>query len=131
LVLKLAEQDAVGSTLLGSRRASAEEIRRSLDPHEAILEYLVGADRVWLFVVTRDHVHGIESAVQAGELETRSRVARELVGRPPPGGFRDLSVLDSLYQILIGPALRSGALTETRRLVIGPIRISATCRSQR
>lgn len=29
-------------------------------------------DRVWIFLVTRNHVHGIESALQARELETRS-----------------------------------------------------------
>jgi CHAT domain-containing protein/tetratricopeptide (TPR) repeat protein len=120
LLLKLAEEDAVGSTLLGSRRASAAEIRGALDPHEAILEYLVGANRVWIFVVTRDRVHGIESAVDARELETRARVARELVGQSPQGRNRDLAVLDSLYQMLVGPAVRSGALVGTQRLVVVP-----------
>lgn len=120
LLLKLAEEDAVGSTLLGSRRASAAEIRGALDPHEAILEYLVGANRVWIFVVTRDRVHGIESAVDARELETRTRVARELVGQSPQGSNRDLAVLDSLYQTLVGPAVRSGALVGTQRLVVVP-----------
>lgn len=120
LLVQVTDRDAVGSALLGARRVSATEVRAALQPGEALLEYLATPERVVLFVVTGAGVRGVDSPVAVADLESRSRVARGLLARPPRGLPQDLSVLDSLYDALVAPAVRAGALKEARRLIIVP-----------
>ncbi|MEA2713021.1 MAG: hypothetical protein QOK27_982, partial [Gemmatimonadales bacterium] len=118
LAVDLAERDAVGSALLGARRASAVQVRMALHPGEALLEYLVTPARVVLFVVTRDAVHQFATPIAIAKLESRVRVARELVARSPQGAPPELSALDSLYDILVRPAVGSGVLQGIDRLTL-------------
>jgi len=63
---------------------------------------------------------GIETPVDPARLESRARVARGLLADPPGPVAPDLAVLDSLYDVLIAPAVRSGLLSGVQRLTIVP-----------
>ena len=101
-------------------RSPKGDDRRRLAPGEALLEYLILPDRLILFVVDRDTIVALEQEITRDELTTRLRVARELTSRASVGaGVADLA-LGRLHELLIRPALDSGALDGIERLVIVP-----------
>ena len=119
----LARSDAGGSpaaALLAGTRESARVIQQSLMPDEALLEYLVTADEVLIFVVTPTGLSLYRSAESADNLAARVQLVRELLAtgggraRPPD------AVLRALYAVLLGPVQESGALRRTTRLVVVP-----------
>jgi CHAT domain-containing protein len=120
--LHAARDERAGETgpLLDSRPANAAGIRESLRPDEALLEYLVTADRIRLFVVTRDSIRLMVTLQTEANLINRVRLARDLVGHAPVAGTPSPVVLDALFEELLRPALRSGGLRGVRRLVVVP-----------
>lgn len=122
LLVRAAEIDPAGATVLGTRSVSVADVRGALSPDEALLEYLVTEERLFLFVVRRDGVRSFRLELPASALGPRVRIARELSARPN-GRKEDAGrVLARLHGDLIGPALDSGALAGVRRLVIVPHR---------
>ena len=106
--------------LLGGRRPTGSEVRAALGPGEALLQYMVTPERVLLFVVRPDSVWALSSDVPQGRLAAQVRVARELLGRPGAEPDAARSVTEALYEALLAPAFRSGALGGVDVLVIVP-----------
>jgi tetratricopeptide (TPR) repeat protein len=106
--------------LLGGGVVDATQLRASLRGDEALVEYLVAADRVWSFVVTRDTIAWFETAITRKNLVSRVRLARDLVGHPAGPGATAPPVLGALFDVLVRPAVQSGALHGVHRLIVVP-----------
>ena len=114
-------RDASGSALLGVNRVDAAAVRSALRADETLLEYFVTVDGLVIFAVTADSVRVIRVDTKANELGSRVRVARELLGRREPHPVATATaVLGTLYEALITPVRRAGALDRARRLIIVP-----------
>jgi CHAT domain-containing protein len=121
LVVQVAERDAATEALvIGRMGGVVSAVQSALDPGEVLLEYLVTPDRLRLFVVTPMRIHSLESSISAADVASRVRLARGLVGNPSFVREDYPPVLEGLYQALLGPAVRSGALSEARQLIIVP-----------
>jgi CHAT domain-containing protein/tetratricopeptide (TPR) repeat protein len=119
-LVRIAERDVPGATLLGGRRVSASEVQRVLRPTEAVMEYFVTADRVLVFVVTPDAVRSVSVEIPLDNLARRVRLARDLLGKPGALAAADTEVLSALHDELVAPVERTGVLRGSRRLVIVP-----------
>jgi CHAT domain-containing protein len=119
LQLHAAARDAPAAQLLSARRVSYGNTRAELRPNEALLEYVLGSDRVHLFLLTASGIRQYTVTASAEDLTARVRLARELVARP---GAVDSAppVFAALHDLLIRPALASGQLSGVRRLLIVP-----------
>ncbi len=95
-------------------------IRELLDERTALLEYALGSERSFLFVVTRERfeVHELAPAAEIGELVQRLRGASARSGRRLAGRLRQTA--SQLYDRLIAPA--ATALADVDRLLIAPDR---------
>jgi CHAT domain-containing protein/Tfp pilus assembly protein PilF len=95
-----------------------QRIQELLDDRTALLEYAVGSESSYLFVVTRDRLEGYRLPA-AGELAEQVEVFREALEK---GGRRQFSrYTDSahqLYQALLGPA--EEILRDKPRLIVSP-----------
>ncbi|MEO8140960.1 MAG: CHAT domain-containing protein, partial [Gemmatimonadota bacterium] len=107
------------AAILGVAHADIIELQGALRPGEAVAEYLLGPDRVHLFVVTRTAVRHLLLPTTTPELVSRVRVARDIAGRPGPLQ-EGLPVLGALYTQLLGPAMQAGWFAGIERLVIIP-----------
>jgi CHAT domain-containing protein len=120
LLVRVSEIDPAGAAVLGTRSVSVAEMRDALSPDEALLEYLIAEDGVFLFVMRRDDVRSLPLELSPPALAARIRIARELSARP--NGESARPVLERLHEDLIRPALDSDLLNRVRRLVIVPHR---------
>jgi CHAT domain-containing protein/tetratricopeptide (TPR) repeat protein len=119
LLVQVAEQDPDRARLIGVRPANAAEIRTTLRPREAVMEFLPTAERLFVFVVRNDGVRVASSAVPAAELADRVRLARELLGAPGIPG-REHAVSEALHRLLFAPALELGYLQDVEQLFVVP-----------
>lgn len=119
-LVRAAELDAAGAALLGGRRVTAGEVQRALGSNEAVMEYFVTDDRLLVFVVTRDSVRSVSVPIGMDDLVRRVRLARDLIGKPGSRPEAHSDVLIGLYDVLVAPVERTGALRGSRRLVIVP-----------
>ncbi len=93
-------------------------IQQLLDERTAFLEYSVGKDTSWLFVVTRDRTEGFRVPPEA-ELADLVETVRETIkepGRRQYGRYADAAF--RLYQAVLGPA--AAALQGRSRLIVSP-----------
>jgi CHAT domain-containing protein len=114
------ERLGTDAPLLGLEAIGLDEVQRSLEPDEAVLEYLVTDDRVWILAVTPRQVLPLSSEIGATELAGRVRVARDLLASPENDRDIVAPVLEGLHDLLVGPALRSGVLADARLLTVVP-----------
>jgi CHAT domain-containing protein len=120
LMIRAAERDAAGSALLGSRRTRARDVQRFLHPGEALLEYLVAADRLTVFVVTADSVRSVTRKIGRADLSRRVRIARDVLEKRRASPIAESNVLAALYADLVDPAVSSGLLRDVHRLIVVP-----------
>jgi CHAT domain-containing protein/Tfp pilus assembly protein PilF len=94
-------------------------IQDSLDPQTALLEYALGEDRSFLFVITRTDSF-VAELPRAALLSERVKLLREtLITRPQRRAVSTyIEQARSLYRLLIGPAGKS--LKSKQQLVIVP-----------
>lgn len=93
-------------------------IQQLLDERTAFLEYSVGKEASWLFVVTRDRTEAYRVPPE-GELADLVETVRETIkepGRRQYGRYADAAF--RLYQAVLGPA--AAALRERSRLIVSP-----------
>lgn len=120
-LVRATETDPRATALLGGTHVSADDVRRALNPGQVLIEYLVTAqERLIIFVVTRDEIQVLESAITEQNLATRVRLARDLIGRANASQESSRTVTEGLHEILMGPVLRSGVLGNARDLVVVP-----------
>ncbi len=100
--------------------SDVEVIRVALQPGEAIVEYLLGPNRLFTFVVTRTDVRTYTSTVPAASVEERVRLARDLLADPSSSPEEARAVLNALYESLLGEVLSSGHYASIDHLIIVP-----------
>jgi CHAT domain-containing protein len=122
-IVEVDESTGSSAALLGIGSVTLGDVRAVLSPDEALLEYLVTGERVWAVVVRNDDAQVFSSEIDEEDLESRVRLARGLVADPDAPRELTRDVLDGLYSVLIRPALQSGALAQTKRLIIVPHRV--------
>ncbi len=107
------------AALLGGASVDVAAVQRVLAPGEALVEYLIGGERVHAFVISATAIHHAVLPVDPEDLATRVRVARDLVGRPgaPSAGW---TVLGALHSLLVGPLRGAGWLKGVDRLLVVP-----------
>lgn len=112
-------QSGDDAELLGLTTVNASRVQASLGPHEALLDYLVTRDTLFTFVVTRKEVRVARAAASESDVSARARILRELFGArvAPTNGA---AAAQALFDLLIGPAQRTGVLRDVNRLVIVP-----------
>ena len=120
LLVRAAEQDAAGATLLGGRPVTAGQVQRALGPAEAVIEYFATGERLLVFVVTRDTVRSVSVPIAMEDLVRRVRLARDLIGQPGHRTEVHAEVLSGLHDVLVAPVETTGALRGSRRLIIVP-----------
>lgn len=104
--------------LAGGTATRRADVRASLRPGEAVIEYFLFPGRLQWFVVTRDRIETGAHAVDRESLATRVRLVRELSGRA--GSSTAIPALEALHDDLLGDVRRSGALDGVRTLVYVP-----------
>lgn len=107
------------ATLLGASRMRTAEVLRVLRPDEVLVEYLVSADRLHVFVLGGDGLAHVSQPIEAAQLASRVRLARELTARPDHPGLGS-PVLSELHRLLIEPVREAVPLEDVRRLIIVP-----------
>lgn len=105
--------------LLGTFSSGAATIRAALRPGEAIVEYFTSPSELHIFVVRSDRIAHAGLAISREALADRVRLARDLVS-DPDGGLTAEAVLRALFQDLLAPAIRTGALNGVHRLIVVP-----------
>jgi CHAT domain-containing protein/tetratricopeptide (TPR) repeat protein len=111
-----APADAAGAALLGAAPTHAAAVRDALRADEALVEYLQSPDAILGFVATPERITMFRSPVTAENLQSRVRLARELLSRRSAGAA-EAPVLEALYEALIAPARLPPGV---RRLVVVP-----------
>ena len=97
---------------------TAVNIQRRLSDDEALLEYVVGPDALFLFVVTAREVAVKSMPVRAAELAARVALLRDLIEHP--GDDRWIKPAARLSQDLIDPIERAGWLEGVTRIHVVP-----------
>ena len=120
LVDRVATDDPRRAALLGIRRGSAGDTQRVLRPDEALVEYLVAGDRLFVFVVAARGVQHVQMPIGDSALSLRVRLVRELLGRRGNDSAAVLASLSNLHRILIEPLEKMRLLTRVRQLVLVP-----------
>jgi CHAT domain-containing protein len=112
-------QSADDAQLLGLTTLDASSIQASLAPDEALLDYLLTQDTLLTFFVTRDRVTVVRAAAREQDVTARARVVRDLFGTHAAAA-NGTPASQALFELLITPAVNSGALTNAHRLMIVP-----------
>jgi CHAT domain-containing protein len=108
-----------GDRLLGLAPVSLAEIQSRLASDEALFTFLSGPDRLDVFVVRRGSLLHRSVAIGDRELSLRVRLTREILTRTRTGQEIP-QVIGELHDLLLGPAIASGALEGVSRLLIVP-----------
>ena len=97
---------------------SPEQIQELLDPRTALLEYTVGKDSSYLFVVTQDRLEGyrLPAAAELDELVETLRGTLEDPGRKHRSRYIEAAY--RLYEILLAPARE--VLRDKPHLIVSP-----------
>ena len=107
------------AALVGLAPMSALRVQASLARDEALLAYFVAQDTLFTFVLRRDTILAFASGERRLDLRSQVRVLRDLFQQPSTSG-NGAAAAATLYDLLIGPAVRSGVLDGVRRLLVVP-----------
>lgn len=106
--------------ILGIGEVDAAAARSGLGSDEVLIEYLVGPDELFVFVLTNAALTIAVTDMPEATLSSRVRLARERIGRPGIDPEEVHPLLEQLYRDLIQPAFRSAPVIEARRLILVP-----------
>ncbi len=106
-------------SLLGAPIAPVAAVQAALRPDEAILEYLISASGLQVFVLRSDGLTHAAVDLIPETAASRVRLARELTSRPDRG-LEAGPVLRALFRDLLSPVLETEALEGVRRLIVVP-----------
>ena len=120
LMRRAGVEDRWVSAMTGSSLPSGADIRRSLRPGEALVEYLVTESRLVTFVATPGAIRALQVPISEEALSSQVRLARGLLSRRDEGATALDPVLRRLYQTLIQPAADAGFLRGVHTLVVVP-----------
>jgi CHAT domain-containing protein len=94
-------------------------VQTGLARDEALLLYMVGPQRVDLFIVRRGALVHRSVPIDARSLAARVRLALARVGRAGSSAGA-AAILGQLHELLVRPALATGALEDATHLVVVP-----------
>lgn len=100
------------------RPATLAETQAALDGDTALLHYLIGEERSFLFVVTRDRLATFDVPIRARELAAKIQRLRAVLARPDAAPQRFQAEAVPLYEILLRPAKE--AFAGKHHLLIAP-----------
>jgi CHAT domain-containing protein len=120
LLTRAADFRSNGSPLLWRSAAGIDEIRRSLQTDEALVQYFITPDRLLMFVVTPGGIDVLTVPISADVLARRVRVARDLLASPTTDTAGAVEVLTGLHDVLVEPALLADQLSGVRSLIVVP-----------
>ena len=99
-------------------RSSAANLQGLLQEDEALVEYVVGSDRLMTFIVTASGITASVTPMPREDLNARIALLRDLVQRP--GDERWLKPASSLSAVLLQPLQGVAEQREIRRLYVVP-----------
>jgi CHAT domain-containing protein len=114
-----------GATLLGAGGTSVSQVQSALRADEALVEYLIGPERIHLFLVTRDGLAHWPLPATPEDVGSRVRIARDQSARPG-AAENSWPVLATLHSQLLATVRDAGALAGVRRLIIVPHGVLST-----
>jgi CHAT domain-containing protein len=120
LLIRAGQEQPRAAVLLGSQAVDLKAVRSALEPDEVLLDYLITADRAFVFVVTRDTMRVVQTELTAGALTNRVRLLRDLWGAPGREWRWALGAARGLHHTLIAPLQDAGVLRGGKRLLIVP-----------
>jgi CHAT domain-containing protein/Tfp pilus assembly protein PilF len=107
-----------------SRRGDAEQtpgydqVRQTLQPGEALVEYVVADQLVMIFVLTHDDLVALSTDLARKDLHSKVELLRDLIRRPNSKRWQRPAT--SLSHSLIDPLIKSGALEGITDLYLVP-----------
>ena len=121
LQLEIQDRAPRHATLVTPEIVGWRSIAQHLDPHEAMLEYLLNETGSFVYVITRDTLAGMALGITRHDLARRVDFARGVL-QPSGSELNDLwrAPLRQLHRDLIGPIEASGLLAGKTRLTIVP-----------
>jgi len=120
LIIRTAQSQPRTADLLGARTADLREVRSALETGEVLLDYLITPDTILVFVVARDTVRVVGSAMKADGFTSRVRLLRDIWGSSQGEWRWGLAAAKELHRTLIAPLQEAGALRTARHLLIVP-----------
>lgn len=120
LMVRAGETQAHASAILGARPARLAEVRAALQPHEALLEYMLAGRTLVTFVVTRDTLSVVQHEINREALTQRVWLLRDLWGRPGSDWRAGMAASRALHASLVTPLENAGLLQQVQRLIIVP-----------
>jgi len=95
-----------------------EQLQEYLGDADALLEYIVAEEALFVFVMRRDTLVAVSSPLNRQELSARIDLVRELTGQPGADSWRKPAA--SLASLLLAPLQRGGMLDGVRHLRVVP-----------
>jgi CHAT domain-containing protein len=120
LMVRAAQRNARSTAILGASPVQLEDVRASLQPDEALIEYLLIPGRLLAFVVRSDSLRVVSADLAEGTLVQRVRLLGALWGRNGAEWELGLAASRALHQLLVQPIMATGALRGVRHLAIVP-----------
>jgi CHAT domain-containing protein len=108
------------NSILGGAAVRLQDVRSSLQDDEALVEYLLTGDRLLTFVLTRDTLRVMSSAINGNALLQRVRLLSDLWGQNTPQWQLGVPASRELFKVLVQPVTADRILRNKRRLVIIP-----------
>jgi CHAT domain-containing protein len=113
-----AEDDPEYERILNLSVPSVAEMMARVPSDAALVEYLVGTDECFVFVLRRSGLHAARIPLARRDLVTRVELFRDLVQRE--GSSSWTSPGQKLHELLIQPLEEAGWLSQVRKLFIVP-----------
>jgi CHAT domain-containing protein/tetratricopeptide (TPR) repeat protein len=120
MLVRAARQDPRASALLGVSATPVETVQTALRPGQALLEYLLTANRLIIFVITRDRIRVTQNELDRAALSARVRLLRDLWGTSRSDWRSGLASSRALHRTLIEPVLTPGWLSGISDLLVVP-----------
>jgi len=102
----------------GLKVPSSNEVSQQLAAGTSIVEYVLGENAVFVFVITNEGLHAKTVPTRSEDLESRIETLRDLMLRNQTNEWKLPAAV--LYQTLIAPIEREGWLKDTKQLYIIP-----------
>ena len=106
------------ASVRGLKVPSSNEVSQQLAAGTSIVEYVLGENAVFVFVITSEGLHAKTVPTRSEDLKSRIETLRDLMLRNTTNEWKLPAA--ALYQTLIAPIEREGWLKDTKQLYIIP-----------
>jgi CHAT domain-containing protein len=120
LQIRAAQKAQSTAAILNLSAFNLGVVSQTLRSDEALIEFFLGPDSLFVFVVKRDGLRVTRGPANAALLTERLRLLKDLWGTRRKDWSVGLGPSRALHETLLGPARKAGFLNGVRRLVIVP-----------